>query len=270
MLRILHYRLLFAAELPDYSLILEAYHPAKKWNEPYLHCTYLGTDGLNHKHDGKGSLYEDCSGVEGRLAKLGGLYSRFRPEKPGVLGSVPQPLFAAGGAGIAGSQANVAAPSRPIYKNVGDGGDAKIMHSINLDSHELFTQFCAYASLVKVGPRRGLYTSIVKLVKSGEGVMRIWRDWLQTQACEIVEEMDEESSGEDGPPVRQDSSERCPVDGDDSIRWTDRKKNLGLRFGVREWYAGGASNSWLDDDRPVSYTIELKGMQQGFFYGLPD
>ena len=75
-LRILHFRLLLAAAAPEYKLILEAFHPTKRYTDPYLFCTYLGTDGLSSKHEGEGSLYEDCATESGRFAKLSSLYSR--------------------------------------------------------------------------------------------------------------------------------------------------------------------------------------------------
>jgi hypothetical protein len=186
--RILHYRLLLAAALLEYKLILEAYHPSRKNTEPYLFCTYLETDGLSSKYEGEGSLYGDCVGAGGRFAKLGSLYNRFRPEKPGVVGQMPRRAFPARGTP---SQANGSAASQPIYANGGDGGSEKVQHTINLDSHELFTQFQAYASLVTVGPRRGVFLNTVHLVKSREGVMRVWREWLQSRSGE---QMDEENT----------------------------------------------------------------------------
>jgi F-box-like len=115
-LRILHFRLLLAASLPEYKLILEAYHPSRRWNDPYYFCTYLGTDGLSSKHEGEGSLYADCATESGRLAKLGMLYSRFRPERPAAAGQMPLRRIA-GAAPVHGPSGN---PNQPIYSNVGD------------------------------------------------------------------------------------------------------------------------------------------------------
>lgn len=78
-LRILHYRLLVAASLQEYKLILECFHPASKLTEPHVFCTYLGTDGLSDKHEGEGSLYENVETSQ-QLGRLTSLYSRFRPE----------------------------------------------------------------------------------------------------------------------------------------------------------------------------------------------
>jgi hypothetical protein len=78
-LRIIHYRLLIAAALKEYKLILECFHPSSKLTEPHVFCKYLGTDGLSDRYEGKGSLYEDVDTAK-RLGRLTSLYSRFRPE----------------------------------------------------------------------------------------------------------------------------------------------------------------------------------------------
>ena len=103
-LRILHYRLLLAASLKEYRLILECYHPSTKWTEPYLFCTYLGTDGLSSKHEGEGSLYADCANAA-RLQKLSGLYSRFRPARPEEERHISRP-HPAGGSGTTSIYSN--------------------------------------------------------------------------------------------------------------------------------------------------------------------
>ena len=263
--RILHFRLLLAAELPDYKVILEAYHPSRKNTDPYLFCTYLGTDGLSSKHEGEGSLYADCVGEGGRLAKLGALYSRFRPESPGVEGSMParriagaamQPGGAAGG-GTAGTPT-----IQPIYANGGDGGLKRVLHTMNLDADELFGQFCAYSSLVRLGPRRGVFLSTVHIVKTGQGVMRVWREWLQERAKEYKEREAQTGSGDlERYPLARSSTMACPnFDVDKSILWTDHKKNVGLRVVVKDMQRRftAPSNSRYVDDLPFSFSLEIQ------------
>ncbi|ETI27335.1 hypothetical protein G647_09525 [Cladophialophora carrionii CBS 160.54] len=250
-LRILHFRLLLAAALPDYKLILEAYHPSKRYSDPYLFCTYLGTDGLSSKHEGEGSLYEDCDGEEGRFAKLGALYSRFRPERPGVQGSMPARRIAGA---VPHSQSSSSNTTTPLYANDGDGGTRKVTHTFNLDADELFGQFCAYASLVRLGPRRGVFLSNVHIVRSGQGVMRVWKQWLQDRAVELWEQ-----EQQTGVQMDRTSTTSCPTIGaDKNIMWTDYRKNVGLRVTVRDQegrcYGKDASEF---DDLPMSFAIEI-------------
>ncbi len=46
---------------------------------------------------------------------------------------------------------------------------------ITIESYESFTQLCMFANLLKLGPKNGLFKSCAVV---GEGVVRIWRDWL--------------------------------------------------------------------------------------------
>jgi hypothetical protein len=249
--RIIHYRLLLAAALPEYKLILEVYDLSKWYTDPSLFCTYLGTDGLRSQLEGEGSLYLNCPGVGGRLAKLGTFYSRFRPEKPGVEGTIPRRAFPAGGTP---PQANGGAASQPVYANSGDGGSNKVVHSLSFDGGELFTQFCAYASLVTLGPRRGIFLSTVHMVKDKAGCMRVWRDWLQARADEL--KADEEAQLKQVAP----GSELEPSIGEDkTVLWWDHKKNIGLRIVVREVERRSTARPTDDDDLAVSFTIEIKG-----------
>jgi hypothetical protein len=259
--RILHYRLLLAAALPEYKLILEAYHPSKRYTDPYLFCTYLGTDGLSSKLEGEGSLYVDCPGAEGRLAKLGALYSRFRPEKPSIEGTIPRRAFPAGGTP---SQAHGGAASQPVYANGGDGGSNKVVHSLNFDGGELFTQFCAYASLVTLGPRRGVFLNTVHMVKDKAGWMRVWKDWLQARADELKTE-----EGTQLKQVASVSERESTVGEDKTILWQDHKRNIGLRVAVRDTQRRFTARSTDDDDLPMGFTIEIKGRWRGSTLSVP-
>ncbi|KIX93505.1 uncharacterized protein Z520_10683 [Fonsecaea multimorphosa CBS 102226] len=262
-LRILHFRLLLAAALPDYKLILEAYHPSKRYSDPYLFCTYLGTDGLSSKHEGEGSLYEDCDGEEGRLAKLGGLYSRFRPERPGVQGSMPARRIAGAvlnttsSSSSSSSSTSTNTGTMPIYADGGDGGFTKVTHTLNLDADELFGQFCAYASLVRLGPRRGVFLSNVHIVRSGQGVMRVWKQWLQDRAQDLWQQ---EQEGPEGVQMEPTPTMSCPTIGaDKNIMWTDYRKNVGLRVAVRDRNELCYGNRAVDfDDMPMSFAIEIQ------------
>ena len=258
MLRILHSRLLLAAAAPEYKIILEAYHPSRRYTKPYLYCQYLGTDGLSSELDGEESLYHDCDGVAGRLGKLGGLYSRFRPEHPDVEGTIParriagatpvlaQPTDDAGGNAAAGWSSSAPATT-PIYRNAGDGGTKKVIHNINLDGGELFGQFCAYGTLVRLSPRRGVFLSTVDIVQKGQGTIRVWRQWLIDRCHELL---DAERNGRE--------LEFCEVQKDKTILWTDFRRNVGLSLKVRYHHPGGIAEADLEDE-PLSCDIEIRG-----------
>jgi len=266
-LRILHYRLLLAAAAPEYKIILEAYHPSRRYTKPYLFCEYLGTDGLSSKHEGEGSLYQDCDGVAGRLGKLGALYSRFRPEHPDVEGTVPMRRIAGAAPvltqltdGTAGDHTDGAVqsapPTTPIYRNAGDGGTKKVIHTINLDPGELFGQFCAYGSLVRLGPRRGVFLSTVNIVEPGAGTIRVWRNWLIDRCNELYEA---ENSGTSASSLEATPTTRTPAfRSDPTILWTDYKKNVGLRVLVRHRAREAYDTEILDDD-PLSCDLEIQG-----------
>jgi hypothetical protein len=268
-LRILHYRLLLAASLPSYKLILEAYHPTRKYSEPYLFCTYLGTPGLSPTHEGEGHVYEKTTEGE-RYGRLSQLYSRFRPERPGVEGSMPRRPYPAGGSG---SQTDAGSSSQPVYANDGDGGDQKIEHIINLDSHELFSQFCTIANLVKIGPRRGVFLSVVNVE---EKVMRVWREWLEAQAQASKEEEkrtrlqgDGAGEGELDPSADEiaeqtfEREQESDIKSSPAVLWTDYKHNVGLRVTIKDRKLRTRDAPILmsaDEEQPVSYSIEIKGM----------
>ncbi|KIV89416.1 hypothetical protein, variant 4 [Exophiala mesophila] len=251
-LRILHFRLLLAAALPDCKLILEAYHPSRNSGaNTYLYCTYLGTDGLSSKHEGEGSLYQDCLREPGRFAKLGALYSRFRPEAPSIATSIPLRRIA----GAVPSQTASGENTQPLYADSGDGGFHKIHHVLNLDPDELFVQFCVYPQLVRFGPRRGVFLSSAHIVQHGQGVMRVWKQWLQDRA---LEPHDQDQIAGSELPARI-STASSGVATDKAVLWTDYKKNVGLRVAVRT-HRGMSSVQSLPDhpDTPMSFIVEIK------------
>ncbi|KAK5075387.1 hypothetical protein LTS08_001545 [Lithohypha guttulata] len=256
-LRILHYRLLLAAAAPEYKIILEAYHPARRYTRPYLYCEYLGTDGLTAELDGEESLYNDCDGVSGRLGKLGALYSRFRPEHPGVEGTIPArriagatPILAqpTDGTGATASEgwSQSTSLTTPIYLNAGDGGKRKVIHTINLDGGELFGQFCTYGSLVQLSERRGVFLSTVNIVQPGQGTIRVWRNWL-VDRCRELYEAERDGMELDCASVAKDST----------ILWTDYHKNVGVKVAVR--HRNLMHNEMNDlDEETLSCDLEIQ------------
>ena len=257
MLRVLHGRLLAAAALTDYKLILECFHPASKNLNPYLYCDYLGTPGLSDTTQGQGLVYHAEENI-GRLGKLGGLYSRFRPIRPEEEHRifVRQPVGddASGGEGLGGGGGGVAAPQEsssppPPYSfpstindsmgasrsSSGDGGGGLVSHNINLDTDERFSQLCVVTNLIKLGPRRGVFRSFVNV---SEGLVRVMRDWLGKRAHALGAE-----------------------DGETRTLWLDAQENVGIRVRVteRSWRRAAPVLLHRDEDPAVSYLVEYEG-----------
>lgn len=158
-------------------------------------------------------------------------------------------------AGLTPNSAGAGNPQQPIYSNSGDGGKGKVTHVINLDADELFGQFCAYANLVRLGPRRGVFLSTIPIVESKQGWMRVWRYWLVDRARELYNNAEKEEMLLSRRPTLA-----CPdVGGDSTVLWTDDKKNVGLRFSVKcldpKLYEG------KDDleDIPLGFQVEITG-----------
>ncbi|KAI8960802.1 hypothetical protein F5Y11DRAFT_250801 [Daldinia sp. FL1419] len=113
------------------------------------------------------------------------------------------------------------------------------LHEICLDPGELFSQLCTITSLVKVGPRRGFFSSFANITDS---VIRVWRDWL---------------SGAETAARTQQRTGSCSDDR--TILWTDSSKTVGIRFRVREDERIPAPILFGRDEEPsVSYTLEYQ------------
>lgn len=157
-LRILHYRLLVAASLKEYKLMLECFHPASKLTEPHVFCKYLGTDGLSDKHEGEGSLYENVETAK-RLGRLSSLYSRFRPE-------------------ITVEERTNGSRLVPSENSL-DPNDLTVKRVVHIEDSEDFSQLCVVVNLVKIMPGTDLLLSAVTVE---DGVVRLFRNWLREQA----------------------------------------------------------------------------------------
>ncbi|CAL5869746.1 uncharacterized protein PFLUO_LOCUS3976 [Penicillium psychrofluorescens] len=248
-LRILHYRLLAAASLPEYKLLLECFHPSSKLTEPHVFCTYLGTDGLSDRHEGQGSLYESVDSVH-RLSRLTGLYSRFRPEahtdddvSGGMSRFVSSPrttLLLPGIVGFMRADTN------------GDGEERSgtaVTRAVNLEGYEDFSQLCVVVNLVQVMPGTTLLRSAHTIE---DGFIRLWREWLKRQgerwkaAARVAEE--------EGPEAA-----RILRDADETF-WVDRNKTVGLKMRVREkeWNSAFPVLMHRDEESTVGYEVDLE------------
>jgi hypothetical protein len=252
-LRILHNRLVAAAELNSHSLLLECYHPSAKLFEPPYFCTYRGTEGL--------SLYtteaEDDSNIGERLGKMRNMYSRFRPH---------QRELEEGGRRVLRRPGDV--PGSRTFPGTGQDkyeGET-VKQTLSLEAHELFTQLVSQANLVKIGPRHGLFTCFVDVE---EGVMRVWKDWLaemaakgrQERAAAPVETVDIVEEIGKGKAAVKENEERIDMN-DPRILWVSGSKNTGIRFNVKERKFRRDTPILIrsDEDMPVSYEIEYDGI----------
>ena len=236
--------MLLAASLKDHKLILECYHPSSKFTEPYLFCDYLGTPGLNDHTKCTLSMYE-TSGV-GRLGKLRKIYSRFRPTRDTdkrVVRSHP----------VGDIQGSNTFPSTAVgHRSSND----TVTHTVSLDSHELFSQLCIVANLVRLGPHRGVFLSCVDVM---EGVVRVWRNWLEERArAPIVRAQSVNPCSNDGQAVGQVDDEP------DRMIWVDSVRNVGIRVQVKEkkWRQDTHVLLHRDEDQALSYSVEFEGTSE--------
>lgn len=249
-LRILHNRLVAAAELHSHSLLLECYHPTAKLTEPPYFCAYQGTDGL--------SLYENPSEpdrvITARLGQMRQMYSRYRPHRRELQDGGRRVVRRPGD--IPGSRTY---PGTVQDKFKGD----LVRQTVSLEGHELFTQLVAQTNLVKIGPYNGLFSAFVDVE---EGVLRVWRDWLSDAGAEtsmpradtqqeVVEEL-----GKGQEAMREGADETHDINSP-RILWVSTAKNTGIRFNVKERKLRRDAPILIrnDEDTPVSYEIEYEG-----------
>ena len=248
-LRILHNRLVAAAELHSHSLLLECYHPSAKLTEPPYFCAYQGTDGL--------ALYDNPSELDpliaARLGEMRQMYSRFRPHRR---------EFEDGGRRVIRRPGDI--PGSRTYPGTAQGKQKGelVRQTVSLEAHELFTQLVAQTNLVKITPYNGLFSAFVEVE---EGVMRVWRQWLSNTAAR-----DSASNADIQKEVVKEAAKRKAVcegaeekfDPDDKrILWVSGAKNTGIRFNVKERKLHREAPILMrnDEDLPVNYEIEYEG-----------
>ncbi|CRG86882.1 hypothetical protein PISL3812_03894 [Talaromyces islandicus] len=236
-LRILHYRLLLAASLKEYKLILECYHPSSRLTDPHSFCTYLGTPGLSDEYEGKGSLYEDCETAE-RLGRLSAVYSRFRPEPSGEQSSRWPRNF------LEPPSAREDEDAQESNGNTqrGETTDTQqfFKKQISLDEFEGFSQLCTMVNLVKLAPNS---TRLISAINVEEGIIRVWRHWLKEHAGRKHGDISQETSKDD-----------------DGVLWVDNRENVGLKLRVKEkkWNRQAPVLIHEDEEMAVTYEVEIE------------
>ena len=245
-------RFLKAASLKDHKLILECYHPTAQYTEPYLLCEYLGTPGLT---DVAGKHGSEAGGKAGNtsLGDLGNLYSRFLPRGKDIE-SEPTIVRSHPAGDVPGSRTSpTPIPSSSTQAVQPD----MITRAVSMESHELFSQLCVSASLVQVGPRRGVFLSCVDVLR--KTTTRIFRDWLTGSAGSLKEpDLDVYGFVPKDATSASGSSHHQPRR---SI-WVDQENNIGLRVRAheRKWRRNTPIIVHQDEDQAISYSLELVGM----------
>jgi hypothetical protein len=178
---------------------------------------------------GEGEIYADVKET-GRLGKMAGLYSHFRPVPPEDR-RVWKRNHPAGGA---------------VPGVLAKSEEELVSQTVDLESHELFSQLCTITNLVKVGPNRGLFLSCVNI---GDGLTRVWRNWLSDRA----------SANEKGIETKEEFESR--------LLWADSEQHVGLRLRVsRDADAHAPILLAQDEDVSVSYKLEYEGESFGEKY----
>jgi hypothetical protein len=245
-LRILHNRLVAAAELHPRKLLLECFHPSAKLTEEPYFCSYRGTDGL--------TSYNEDTHDTGRLGEMYNMYSRFRPHRRDL---------EAEGRRVRPRPGDV--PGSRTYPDTAQGRSdgESVKQTLSLESHELFTQLVAQAHLATTDPRGRLMNTI----DIEEGVIRVWRDWLKDMAAKVpatntkVPQEVAEEVGKGKEVVKEATEQKLDLE-DSSILWASTRKDSGIRFNVRERKLRTDFPILIrtdEDDMPVSYEIEYDG-----------
>ncbi|PVH71923.1 hypothetical protein DL98DRAFT_520742 [Cadophora sp. DSE1049] len=218
-LRIIHNRMLTAANIPGHQVVLECYHPSTKHSTPYYICEYLGTDDLCTV----AGLQESCT-----LGQLRGLYSHFRPIQP----EGDRKVWAVHP--IGGWRATTLDAFREHTEGL-------VSQNVDLESYEQFSQLQSQVNVVKVGPRKGIFQGCITV---GEGLTRIWRDWLGNQA------------------KKNRSSNAAELESqDERLLWSSMKEHTGLRLNVIERKDSTAGSTRRNaDDENVSYILQYEAL----------
>jgi hypothetical protein len=196
---------------------------------PYTHCEYRGTylgydeptgegeDSLDERPGDPKSRHSSRSDGTSRsklASPLSTFYTHFLPTKSSL--APPDDT-----------------PPTGSFAGTSDEPDGLASTTVSLDSGETFAQVCAQASLIKSGPKRGLFESVIPVF---ENFFRLKREYL--------DEALEEGSSSTG-----------------KIIWVDMNENVGLKVKVGSEEAKDANrNASLAEDAAASYKVYYQGM----------
>ncbi|KAH8586433.1 hypothetical protein B0O99DRAFT_695480 [Bisporella sp. PMI_857] len=222
---ILESRIAKTASLAEHTLILEVFHPSAKLSTPYFLCKNLGAGSVKEVKEVE-TLFD--AGSTGKIGRLADIYAHFEPQQPSDDNRRAR-RHPAGGV-IPGSS-NITTDRQTEF----------VSQDIHLESHELFSQLCIITNCVKVGPRRGLFTSLINV---GDGTIRVWREFLASQLN-----------------LQSDSKEQDDSAYKRGLLWADTHEHIGLRVAVHEddtIMPVLVDLSRDEDTPPVSYTLQYK------------
>lgn len=195
------------------ELLIKCHHPSARVSNPVNSCDYLDTPGLIADHNGG----------DGSLRKL---YSRFQPIRNEPDSAV---YWHPAGDAVGSRTGDEAESSRNTTSS------DLLTLEISLDAHENFSQLQFRASLGRIGPRRGVFLSIVDILE--KKTVRLFRRWLADTAKD------------------PESLQTVWVDGE--------KRVAALRVQVQEgtWRRGNHILRHKEEDQNVNYTVKLRGKQ---------
>ena len=142
-----------------------------------------------------------------------------------------------------------------VATSLRSSAEEPVKRTVRLESHENFSQLIFSASLVKLGPRKGMFLDIADVVE--RKTMRVFRDWLSQQ-----------NQLREGRLKRQESDLNDVDDEIDAnvedreLVWVDEEKKIArLKIEVKEmrWRKDSPILVMRDEDLAVSYSLEIKG-----------
>ncbi|KJR81938.1 uncharacterized protein SPSK_03425 [Sporothrix schenckii 1099-18] len=271
--RLLYRRLRHAVALANHQLILACYHPSAKISSPHLNCAYLGTEGLDLPCPESGA----DNGPEDTLRRLPTMYSRFRPVPPSASDvhvrnyrAIRRTMnFFLLSDTTSGGTAATALQTVKEGTAGAASGPPLVCYDVHLDEGELFSQLCTVTNLVKTSGQPGMFLNCVNI---NDGVIRVWRDWLDTRATATTAA--EGAASASASASTKTASQKPPSIADTSqhVLWAYTGKHVGMRFRVTERAVPAnrlVTAAQLDNERfrratmppeepPVSFVLEYE------------
>jgi len=205
-------------------------------SHPYNYCEYLGT--FNSGYDGPLARVGSRKESQAQQASISQIEIEPADDKKCESSSTSpnQPLLDIHTSPLIEEQSEAFNPLARLYTHFRpqppEGAPADQPYAkttVCLDSGEIFAQICAQSCLVKVGPKRGLFESVIPVFES---FFRVKRNWLE----------DAVQDGDCG-----------------KILWVGMGENVGLRLkiGDRTW-RGSEIMVRDEEEMAVSYLVEYQ------------